>query len=76
MSDVSRKLRKLRLLDLLRSETDDEHCLTTVEICERLTAEGYECDRKTLYGDIELLNAYGIDVKNQNAARVFLKVII
>ena len=26
MADASRKLRILRLLDLLRSETDDEHC--------------------------------------------------
>ncbi|MBQ6265307.1 MAG: WYL domain-containing protein [Clostridia bacterium] len=67
MSSVvaNRKLRILRLLDLLRSETDDEHCLTTVEICERLTAEGYECDRKTLYDDVELLNAYGVAIEKQ-----------
>ena len=65
MSDASRKLRILRLLDLLRSETDDSHCLTTVEICERMTAEGYECERKTLYDDVALLNIYGIDVEKQ-----------
>lgn len=65
MADASRKLRIIRLLDLLRSETDDDHCLTTVEICDRMTAEGYECDRKTLYDDIALLNAYGIDIEKQ-----------
>lgn len=65
MADASRKLRILRLLDLLRNETDDEHCLTTVKICERLTAEGYECDRKTLYDDVELLNAYGVAIEKQ-----------
>ena len=69
MADASRKLRILRLLDLLRSETDDEHCLTTVEICERLTAEGYECDRKTLYDDVELLNAYGVAIEKQRCGK-------
>ncbi len=51
------KIKLLKLVDLLRQETDEQHPLTTSEICKRLTEMGIPCDRRTLSKDIDLLNA-------------------
>ncbi len=53
------KIKLLKLVDLLRQETDEQHPLTTSEICKRLTEMGIPCDRRTLSKDIDLLNEYG-----------------
>ncbi len=58
----SRKIKLLRLWEILRQETDENHPLTTNEIIARLKKEGIEVDRKILYSDIELLNENGYEV--------------
>jgi predicted DNA-binding transcriptional regulator YafY len=57
-----RKNRLLFLLDLLNRETDEEHPITIVEIIDRLNAEGFSANRKTVAGDINTLMAHGVDV--------------
>ena len=54
-SENSRKIKLLKLWELLKSETDENHPMDTVEIIERLAKEGIEVDRKILYTDIETL---------------------
>ena len=58
----SRKIKLLKLWEILQQETDDEHHLTTNELIARLNSEGIEVDRKILYSDIKLLNEWGYDV--------------
>ena len=61
--DVScNKIRILRLWEILKKETDEDHPMGTTALINRLKAEGMTCNRATLYGDIALLNKYGYEV--------------
>ena len=57
-----KKDRLLTLLQLLLSETDEDHPITVTEITARLESEGITADRKTLYKDVDTLQAHGYDV--------------
>jgi DNA-directed RNA polymerase specialized sigma54-like protein len=54
--DNYRKIKLLKLLDLLLVETDEDNPLSTNQICARLEEMGILCDRRTLSKDIALLN--------------------
>ena len=56
------KIKLLKLMEMLRQETDEEHPLRTSEICKRLNALNITCDRRTLGKDIALLNSQGFEV--------------
>lgn len=56
------KIKLLKLLELLRQETDEENPMSTNDICARLNAMGISCDRRTLSRDIGLLNGQGYEV--------------
>ena len=58
----SRKIKLLRLWEILRQETDENHPMSTNEIIARLKKEGIDVDRKILYTDIDLLNENGYEV--------------
>lgn len=58
----SRKIKLLKMWEILKSETDEEHPISTNELIERLGREGIEVDRKILYTDIDLLNQNGYEV--------------
>lgn len=60
--DNYRKIKLLKLLELLRLDTDEQHPMTTNQICARLDAMGIICDRRTLSKDIALLNEQGYEV--------------
>lgn len=62
MSENRQKLKLVRLLDLLKNETDEEHPLTTIELCDRLAAQGIPCDRRTISRDITLINDEVLEV--------------
>lgn len=64
-SKVKRKL--LLLLELLTEYTDEEHPVSTEEICAFLEREGLSAQRKSVYDDIAVLRGCGFDVM---AARV------
>ena len=57
-----RKIKLVKLLEILHRETDEQHSLTTAELCEKLAEIGIPCDRKVLYQDIALLNEEGYEV--------------
>ena len=60
--DNYRKIKLLKLLDMLRLETDEQHPLSTSQICGKLNAMGIICDRRTLPRDIAILNNQGYEI--------------
>ena len=62
VQDNYRKIKLLKLLELLRLDTDEQHPMTTNQICARLDEMGIICDRRTLSKDIALLNEQGYEV--------------
>lgn len=60
--DNYRKIKLLKLLDLLRQDSDEQHPMTTHQLCARLDELGIICDRRTLSRDISLLNEHGYEI--------------
>ena len=58
------KMKMAVLLDMLRQDSDEDHPLTTSEICDRLAAKGIPCERKSVGTDIALLRQFGYEVMN------------
>lgn len=57
------KLKILYLMKILMEETDKEHILNALEICEILDKRyGISSSRKTVYGDVERLREYGVKI--------------
>ncbi len=57
------KIKLLRIYDILRTESDEEHPMSTNALLERLREDGIQCERKSLASDIKLLNEYGYEVQ-------------
>ncbi|WP_294475825.1 YafY family protein [uncultured Ruminococcus sp.] len=62
MTDNCQKIKLVKLLELLRQETDEEHPMKTNDICSRLEQMGISSERRTLAMDISMLNDYGYEV--------------
>ena len=60
--DNYRKVKLLKLLELLRKNTDEAHPMTTSQICSALSEMGIPCDRRTLSQDIITLNELDYEV--------------
>lgn len=60
--EKAHKIKLLKLWEILKRETDSEHRLSTRELLDKLASEGIECDRRTLYDDIKVLNEYGYEI--------------
>lgn len=56
------KIKLLKLMEILRQETDEDHPLKTTAICEKLIAMNIKCDRRTLHKDMKVLNEQGFEV--------------
>lgn len=63
----SRKIKLLKMWEILKTQTDEEHPISTNELIAKLGAEGVEVDRKILYTDIDLLNKNGFEVLTERA---------
>ena len=53
-NENSRKIKLLKMWEILKSQTDEEHPISTNELIAKLAIDGIEVDRKILYTDIEL----------------------
>lgn len=62
MSENSTKIKLLKLYKILRSETDEEHPISRVELAERVHQQGVPCHVRTLSRDIATLSAFGYEV--------------
>ena len=61
-SDKINKLKMIKIWEILSQETDEDHPMTTNELLAKLEALGIECNRKTLYADIDALNEFGYEI--------------
>lgn len=62
--DIDAKLRPIYLIKILRERTDEDHYLTTAELCKILKDEyGMDTHRTTIRTDIEMLQQAGIGVQ-------------
>ena len=61
-----RKVKLLKLLDLLRKRTDEQHPMTTSEICAAMDAMGIPCDRRIVKQDVDNLNDLGYEIMVTN----------
>ena len=62
MNDESKRIRLLKIWEILLRDTDEENRLGTETILEKLRAEGIECVRSTLYQDVKTLQKFGYEV--------------
>lgn len=60
--DNCQKIKLLKLMEMLRQETDEQHPMKADEICKRLIEMGISCDRKTFQRDVRVLNDFGFEV--------------
>jgi len=56
------KLKLLYLKDIFMKYSDEEHILNAMDIAEHLLQYGIECERKSIYKDIDILIEYGLDI--------------
>lgn len=62
--DIDAKLRPIYLIDILKERTDEDHYLTTTQLCSILKNEyGIETHRTTIKSDIEMLQQAGIGIQ-------------
>ena len=73
--DHQRKIRPKLVYDILLHESDEQHPISTNEIIARLNEQGVSADRKTLYEDIKLLNAYGFEVLQERGRSNYYYVV-
>ena len=59
------KIKLLLLMEILRQETDEDHPITTSEICKKLGARGITCERRTVGKDIRLLRERGYEIMSE-----------
>lgn len=65
----SRKIKLLKIWEILNRETDEDHPMSTPTLIARLGEFGIEVDRKVLYEDIKLLNSFGYEIKKARKSK-------
>ena len=61
-AENSSVIRILKLYELLRQETDENHQMLATTVCKKLVDQGIPCDRRTLSRCVNKLNDYGYEV--------------
>ena len=56
------KIKLLKIMEILRQETDEDHPMTKVELAARLVAMNVSCSPRLLIRDIKLLNEQGYEI--------------
>ncbi len=60
--DNYRKVKLIKLLELLRQHTDEQHPMSTSQICDAMGAMGIPCDRRIVTQDVASLNALDYEI--------------
>ena len=71
--DNKQKIKLLYLMEILRQDTDEQHPISTNQICKRLAEQGISCERRTVGMDMKVLNEYGYEISILNL-RPFLRL--
>lgn len=64
-NDNCQKIKLLKLMEMLRQETDEDHPMTTSEICRRLGEMGISCERRTVGKDVKVLRENGFEIMSE-----------
>lgn len=68
--DIDGKLRPLYLLKLLKEHTDEDHTLSTTQLCNMLKEEyGLDTFRTTIKSDIEILQKAGYSIQSTRSTQ-------
>ena len=62
MKEQSKRMRLLKIWEILKQETDEDHPMGTTQLIAKLKEFGIDCDRRTLYADIKALNEGGYEI--------------
>ena len=65
----NQKVKLLKIMEILYTQTDSEHPMTTSQLVNALIAQGISSERRTLAKDIAALNEYGYAVMSVNVGR-------
>ncbi len=65
----SQKLKPIYIMDYLQKESDEQHPVTMKQIIEHLESLGIPAERKSVYGDMEALRAYGLDIVQSESGK-------
>ena len=57
------KSKLLALLRIFETQTDENHLLNVPQLVGLLEQQGILCERKSVYSDIDALNALGYDIQ-------------
>ena len=60
--DNRRKVKLLKLIELLRQHTDEQNPMTTSQVGAAMEAMGIHCDRRIIKRDVDSLNEMGYEV--------------
>lgn len=60
--DNYRKVKLIKLLELLRQHTDEQHPMTTNQVCAAMDEMGIPCDRRIVTQDVIALNELGYEI--------------
>lgn len=60
--DYTTKVKLVKLLEILRMESDETKPISTNAIIRRLADFGIKCTRQTVYADIKVLNDFGYEI--------------
>lgn len=59
------KVKLLYLMDVFLKKTDSLHPMSAADLIAYLAEYGITVERKTIYGDIEVLKSFGMDIQNR-----------
>ncbi|MCL2050199.1 MAG: WYL domain-containing protein [Lachnospiraceae bacterium] len=71
----NQKLKLLYLAKILQERTDDSHRLSLKEIQSALLTHDINAERKSLYDDIEMLRAFGLDIIGESLGKGYVYYI-
>jgi len=60
--DIIQRIKFLKIMEILRSETDEQHPIKRTALAKKIRDLGMTCDPRTLSKDIDLLNEQGYEV--------------
>ena len=67
-----KKRRLLALRDNIYKYTDEQHMVSTQELIDEMTRQGYPGNRKNIKDDIDVLNRFGMDIINKCPSLAFI----
>lgn len=59
---ASSKMKTLLIFKYLNQFSDEDNPISTTELIEMLKKDGYKCERKSIYADVQALNEIGFDI--------------